>query len=156
MHLTQLLLALPFLHLSQTVGVRAAVLTRDAKSRTGSSTSHIEDSYWYDWGIYGPFPRRGYESFGAESPWPNLVRQDESCQNPDDGYIFLGPRGRYVPRPGPVMMDNFGNLVWLDTRWEQAMDVRVQRYAEENYITFWTGGSTGTGDFGLCKFIMVR
>lgn len=133
----------------------ASIAHRSASHAVSQPESHIETSTWYDWGMYGPYPRQSYQSFGAESPWPNVLQQSKRCQNKDDGYLFLGPRGKYVPRPGPVMIDNDGNLIWLDHRWEQAMDVKVQRYRDEDYITFWTGKSTGTGDFGLGSFIMV-
>jgi hypothetical protein len=53
------------------------------------------------------------------------------------------------------MIENDGSLIWLDTRWDQAMDVTVQRYEDEDYITFWTGDGSSDGDFGLGTFIMV-
>ncbi|KAI5464832.1 ASST-domain-containing protein [Mariannaea sp. PMI_226] len=105
---------------------------------------------WYDWGYYGAFPRKGYQSFGAQSPWPALARTDERC---DDGYIFIEPRGQYVETPGPVILDNAGNLVWMQTRWGQAMDLKVQRYQGRDYITFWHGTDNGT--FGEGYYLML-
>ncbi|KPM39689.1 hypothetical protein AK830_g6883 [Neonectria ditissima] len=105
---------------------------------------------WYDWGYYGSFPHRNYESFGAQSPWPALVRTDPRC---DDGYIFIEPRGLYVETPGPVILDNAGNLVWMQTIWGQAMDLKVQRFQGKDYITFWHGTDNGT--FGEGYYLML-
>ncbi|KAF7552463.1 hypothetical protein G7Z17_g4296 [Cylindrodendrum hubeiense] len=113
------------------------------------SSSKISTS-WYDWGYYGSFPHRDYKSFGAQSPSPLLVRTDERC---DDGYVFVEPRGVYVETPGPVMLDNAGELVWMQTLWGQAMDVKVQSYKGKDYITFWHGTDNGT--FGEGYYLML-
>ncbi|CAM1502369.1 Fc.00g043530.m01.CDS01 [Cosmosporella sp. VM-42] len=112
--------------------------------------TYVKASTAYDWGYYGAFPQMSYESFGAQSPFLNLVRTDERC---DDGYIFVEPRGHYVDTPGPVMLDNDGNLVWMQTQWGQAMDVKVQRYQGRDYITFWHGSDNGT--FGEGYYLML-
>ena len=109
-----------------------------------------EHSALYDWGYYGAFPQMDYESFGAKSIRPNLIQTDERC---DDGYIFVEPRGHFVDTPGPVMLDNNGNLVWMQTGWGQAMDVKVQQFEGRNYITFWHGSDNGT--FGEGYYLMV-
>jgi hypothetical protein len=54
----------------------------------------------------------------------------------DYGYIFLGPRGRSVTNPGPVILDAGGNVVWVGTQFDQATDVKVQRYRGQDYLTF--------------------
>ncbi|KAK1765243.1 hypothetical protein QBC33DRAFT_544979 [Phialemonium atrogriseum] len=41
----------------------------------------------------------------------------------------------------------------MDTRWGQAMDVKVQAYKGNNYITLWHGGDNGA--FGKGFRIMV-
>ncbi|RSL86363.1 hypothetical protein CEP51_002854 [Fusarium floridanum] len=105
---------------------------------------------WFDWGWYGAYPHRNYESFGAQSPWPLVVKTDERC---DNGYIFAEPRGFYVDTPGPVVLDNDGNLVWMETRWGEAMDVKVQRFNGKDYITFWHGTDNGT--FGEGYYLML-
>ncbi|KAH7175838.1 ASST-domain-containing protein [Dactylonectria macrodidyma] len=105
---------------------------------------------WYDWGYYGSFPHRNYQSFGAQSPRPALVQTNERC---DDGYIFIEPRGAYVGTPGPVVLDNAGELVWMQTLWGQAMDLKVQRFKGNDYITFWHGTDNGT--FGEGYYLML-
>lgn len=118
---------------------------------TAALDNHFEASTLYDWGYYGGFPRMSYQSFGAQSPRPNLVQTSRRC---DDGYIFIEPRGHFVDTPGPVMLDNNGNLVWMQTRWGQVMDVKVQRFQGKDYIAFWHGSDSGT--FGTGQYVMVR
>lgn len=130
-----------------------AVTSLPSASASGLATRGNDDNIsasWYDWGYYGSFPRKNYKSFGAQSPRPALVQTDDRC---DDGYIFVEPRGVYVETPGPVVMDNAGNLVWMQTQWGQAMDVKVQQYKGKDYITFWHGSDNGT--FGEGYYLMV-
>ncbi|KAJ4327521.1 hypothetical protein N0V84_002049 [Fusarium piperis] len=106
-------------------------------------------SSWFDWGWYGAYPHSSYESFGAQSPWPLVVKTNDRC---DSGYIFAETRGFYVDAPGPVILDNAGNLVWMETLWGEAMDVKVQRFNGKDYITFWHGTDNGT--FGEGYYLM--
>lgn len=135
--------------MSASLGLLISQLTY-ADAYSSNRPLHIEKSYWYDWGWYGGYPSTSYESFGAESPFVNLVEQDDRC---DDGLIFIEPRGKYVETPGPVILDNDGNLVWTQTKWGQAMDLKVQTYKEKDYITFWRGTDSGT--FGTGSYLMV-
>lgn len=107
-------------------------------------------SYWYDWGLYGAYPRQSYESFSSASPWVNILQSDERC---DAAYTFIEPRGDSVPYPGPVILDNEGSLVWMETKYGQAMDLKVQKYKGEDYITFWHGGDSGW--FGRGYYLML-
>ncbi|KND86929.1 hypothetical protein TOPH_08417 [Tolypocladium ophioglossoides CBS 100239] len=115
-----------------------------------SSEPYFEASTWYDWGLHGACPRQSYQSFGGRSPKLNLARRDSRCH---DGLVFLEPRGVYVDMPGPVIVDNEGNLVWLPTLWGEAMDVKVQRFNGSNYITF--RHRTDSGTFGEAGYIML-
>ncbi|KYK60239.1 hypothetical protein DCS_01376 [Drechmeria coniospora] len=101
------------------------------------AAAHFEASPWFDWGWHGAYPRQSYRSFGAQSPKPNLLRRSDECDG--SGLVFVEPRGVYVEAPGPVILDNDGNLVWTETRWGQAVDLKVQRYRNHDYITFWHG-----------------
>ncbi|KAF7561256.1 hypothetical protein G7046_g2865 [Stylonectria norvegica] len=124
--------------------------TTASASANRRSKTHAEASTAYDWGYYGAYPQIGYESFGAGSVWPNIDQKDARC---DGGYIFIEPRGHSVETPGPVILDNKGNLVWMQTAWGQAMDVKVQRYRGKDYITFWHGSDNGT--FGEGYYMML-
>lgn len=115
-----------------------------------STSISADHSYWYDWGVYGAYPQRTYESFGAASPWTNILKYDSRC---DDGHVFIGPRGLSVPTPGPIILDKKGDLVWMETKWGQAMDLKVQSYQGNDYITFWTGTDNGT--FGEGHYLML-
>lgn len=114
----------------------------------GAVAAH--NSYWYDWGLYGAYPRLSYESFPLASPWVNLVQTSAQCE---DGYTFVEPRGLSVPHAGPIILDNDGNLVWMETKYGQAMDVKVQTYRGQDYITFWHGGDSGW--FGKGYYLML-
>lgn len=117
---------------------------------TAASSVAAHNSFWYDWGLYGAYPRRSYESFSSASPWVNLVKSSDKCE---DAYTFIEPRGNSVPLPGPVILDNHGNLVWMETKYGQAMDVKVQTYQGNHYITFWHGGDSGW--FGRGYYLMI-
>lgn len=116
------------------------------------AASNVDSSYWYDWGLHGSYPSKSYESFGAKSPLFNIVRDDDRC---GDGLLFMEPRGGYVETPGPVVVDARGELVWTETRWGQAMDVKVQSYKGKDYITFWIGEDVGTFAGGTGTYLMV-
>lgn len=66
----------------------------------------------------------------------------------------MGPRGLAVATPGPIVYDTRGHLVWMDTRWGEAMDVKVQRYGGADYLTFWHGTDNGT--FGEGQYYMLN
>ncbi|KAH6894196.1 ASST-domain-containing protein [Thelonectria olida] len=129
------------------VALLPSALASDLIARNGNENLDVS---WYDWGYYGAFPRKSYKSFGAQSPRPALVQTNERC---DDGYTFIEPRGAYVATPGPIMLDNAGNLVWMQTQWGQAMDLKVQKYKGKDYITFWHGSDNGT--FGEGYYLML-
>ncbi|POR32161.1 Uncharacterized protein TPAR_07616 [Tolypocladium paradoxum] len=127
--------------------IGAAGLGHGAETR---SEPYFEASTWYDWGLYGAYPRQSYQSFGGTPPKLNLVQRHSRCH---DGLVFLEPRGVYVDMPGPVIVDNDGSLVWMQTAWGEAMDVKVQQFNGSNYITFWHGTDNGT--FGDGGYIML-
>lgn len=115
-----------------------------------SASVVADNSYLYDWGVFGAYPRNHYKSFDSASPWPNVLKSDPRC---DAGYLFIEPRGSSVAKPGPVILDKNGNLVWTEQKWGQAMDVKVQNYQGNDYITFWTGSDNGT--FGSGNYLMI-
>lgn len=126
------------------------LLTLFSASIAVANSIAAHDSYWYDWGLYGAYPRRSYKSFSSASPWLNIVKSDQRCE---DGYSFIEPRGESVPSPGPIILDNEGNLVWMETKYGQAMDLKVQNYKGKDYLTFWHGDDSGW--FGRGYYLML-
>ncbi|KAH8195444.1 hypothetical protein TruAng_010396 [Truncatella angustata] len=90
----------------------------------------------YDWGIYGLHPRQTFKSFDLRPPLVNFLQWDEEC---DFGYTLLTPRGTLVWKPAPIILDGRGELVWMDDRFGEVMNLNVQEYKGEQYLTFWTG-----------------
>lgn len=92
----------------------------------------------YDLGLHGIYPRQHFHSVALEPPAPKITEWDSRC---DSGNLFLTPRGPSVTGParGPVILDTRGNLVWMDTdRFHEAMNLNVQKYKGQDYLTFWT------------------
>ena len=46
----------------------------------------------------------------------------------DGGYILIGPNGPSVDKPGPVILDTNGELVWMTDEWGLIMNLNVQQY----------------------------
>ena len=97
----------------------------------------FKSPFLYDWGFYGVFPRSSYKSFKGTAPLLNFLRWNRDCD--DGGYYLLSPRGSMVSKPGPVMFDPRGNLVWTDDSFGVVTDFKVQSYKGKSYLTFWSG-----------------
>jgi hypothetical protein len=95
-----------------------------------------------DNGTFGYYPIRTYATEeGLSSPQTNFLQWNQRC---DDGrYYFVTPRGWSIPDPGPMILDERGELVWthhFDNKFGgQAYDLQVQQYRGEDYLTFWLG-----------------
>ena len=95
-----------------------------------------------DNGTYGYYPIRTYVTAeGIESPQTNYLQWTPQC---DDGlYNFITPRGWGLPTPGPMILDNWGELVWAkhfdNSYGGQAYDFKVQEFESDTYLTFWLG-----------------
>jgi len=108
-------------------------------------------SFLYEFGFLGAHPTTPFRSFGIAPPEVNHLRWDPRCE---DGYVLLSPRGHFYPEPGPLIYDNRGNLIWIEKDWGMVMDLNVQRYRDQHYLTFWVGKDDGTR--GLGSYYMVR
>ena len=104
----------------------------------------------FELGVYGVYPRRDYVSTDLRSPRGRRVKWEDSCNG---GYILLGPNGLSVEKPGPIMLDTNGELVWMSEAWGPTMNFNVQKYKGENYLTFWYGHKTGGNGYG--DFVML-
>ena len=81
----------------------------------------------------------------------NTVQWDEQCAQ---GYTLLSLRGTMVPNPAGVMLDGHGDLIWMDESFgPYVMNMKVQEYRGEHYITFWSGNIDS--GFGLGTYYMV-
>lgn len=107
------------------------------------------NSLWYDAGLYGAYVDHHYASSDHVPPKVNFLQR----QHCDSTFTFISPRGRSVPKPGPIILDSEGELVWMEDRFGQAMDFRVQQYRGEDYLTFWAGTDSGT--HGTGSYYMV-
>ncbi|KAI5195405.1 hypothetical protein E4T39_08240 [Aureobasidium subglaciale] len=92
----------------------------------------------YDIGLQGLYPRRRFHTVDFEAPAPKITRWDSRC---DYGSLFITPRGPWVSGAarGPAILDPKGDLVWMDnTEFTQSMNLNVQRYKGQDYLTFWS------------------
>ena len=105
---------------------------------------------FFDLGVYGAFRYNTYVSFNLTSPRFTTPFWDDQC---DDGsYVLLTPKGGSVPHAGPVIVDTRGNLVWMSNKFNDSMNLNVQAFNGENYLTMWAGskhGSQGRGIYHL-------
>lgn len=75
------------------------------------------------------------------APVTNFMQWNERCN--DGSLYFLTPRGWGIQNPGPMILDEQGNLIWAkhfaNKFGGQAYDFMVQKYQGEDYLTFWLG-----------------
>ncbi|KAI5202138.1 hypothetical protein E4T39_04883 [Aureobasidium subglaciale] len=118
--------------------------TQDLSGTSWSSTA-------YEWGLLGRYPQQSFKSAPLRPPLTNTVRWDEQCAQ---GYTLLSLRGTAVSDPAAIMLDGHGDLVWMDESFgPYVMNLKVQVYKGEQYLTFWSGDiSLG---FGLGTYYMV-
>jgi len=118
-------------------------------------TQDLSDTSWsskaFEWGLLGRYPQQSFKSSPFRPPRMNTVRWDEQCAQ---GYTLLSLRGTAVSSPAGIMLDGRGYLVWMDeTFGPYVMNLKVQEYKGEQYLTFWSGDiSLG---FGLGTYYMV-
>ena len=111
-----------------------------------------------DNGSHGYYPGRTYVTAeGVKSPDTQFVQWSPEC---DDGLnYFLTPRGHSIPRPGPVILDRRGELIWgqhfANSYGGEAYNFLVQNYKGEDYLTFWLGDDRIRGH-GSGFYYMVR
>ncbi len=71
-----------------------------------------------------------------------ITKWDGRCDTGGD-VVLISPRGIYVPNPGPVILDTHGELVWIESKYGQVMNLQIQAYKGQDFITFWSGTSHG-------------
>lgn len=110
-----------------------------------------------DNGTLGYYPTWSFKTEGDTfAPRINWLQWDSQCN--DGTYYFLTPRGWGIERPGPMILDWRGDLVWTKhfaNEWGgQAYDFMVQHYQGQEYLTFWTGDDRVRGH-GSGSYMMV-
>ena len=102
---------------------------------------------FYDLAAYGAYPVEEFVSFDLPSSHPNLVKWDDQC---DSGNVFVTLNGASIAHPGPSVLDARGGLIWTTDEYGTVLNMRLQWYKGEKYITFWAGqkdGSMGQGSY---------
>lgn len=110
------------------------------------------NALWFDAGFYGAYVDETYQSCDYVSPKLSFLRTDSRC---DQSYIFMGLRGDSVPKPGPAIFDAQGALVWMEEKYGQVTDVKVQRYRSQEFLTFWAGTAFRGHGHGEGRYYMV-
>jgi len=119
---------------------RADSVAHDESNHASASPPEYNEAA--DNGTFGYYPYRTYATVEEiTSPQINFLQWDPRC---DDGfYHFITPRGWSLSNPGPMILDNYGELVWsrhFDNKFGgQAYDFMVQTYQGQDYLTFWLG-----------------
>ncbi|KAJ5222088.1 uncharacterized protein N7469_010975 [Penicillium citrinum] len=96
-------------------------------------------------GFDGHWPVQSYRSAGVFGPILNYWQDSPACKNGQ--YTILAPRGDAVQRPGPMILDEEGHLVWFKD-YPTTYNANVYLYKGEPYLTFWAGDDSirGHGD----------
>jgi hypothetical protein len=95
-----------------------------------------------DNGSFGYYPTHSFNTAKElNSPQTNFLQWNTQC---DDGHLYLiTPRGWGIQNPGPMLLDERGDLIWakhFDNEFGgQAYDAMVQAYQGQDYLTFWLG-----------------
>lgn len=110
-----------------------------------------------DDGSQGKFPVQRFVSTHLTAPVANFAHWDPRC---DDGkYYMITPRGDSISNPSTTILDARGNLIWTshfpNNYGGQTYDLRVHRYRDQDYLTFWVGDDRIRGH-GQGHFYMVR
>ncbi|OJK00134.1 hypothetical protein ASPACDRAFT_13246, partial [Aspergillus aculeatus ATCC 16872] len=109
-------------------------------------------SQLYDQGRMGSWPTELFRSTTTVGLAVNWVQTSPRCKVAGE-YYLLAPRGASVHRPGPMILDPDGHLVWT-REYGQTYNLNVQRYRGQEYLTFWVGSDADVGH-GRGTYFMV-
>lgn len=104
------------------------------------------DSFVFDIGAFGAYPAETYASFHLGGPKARHPVWDPVC---DQGLVLMTPNGPSVARPGPVILDSRGELVWMSDGFGTTANLKVQHYKGEDYLTLWSGEKAATSGKGV-------
>lgn len=108
----------------------------------------------YAQGKLGAYPVSTYLTTDLVAPRMNKISTSSLCK--EGLYTMLTPRGHAVSEPGPVILDEDGNLVWAKkmSHIGQSYGLTVQQYKNQSFLTFWAGDD-GVGGHGAGNYYMV-
>jgi len=109
----------------------------------------------FDNGDYGAYPNRTYITESTViSPQLNILQADERCN--DGLYTMISLRGDSVMLKGqsPMIHDQKGDLIWMNATYGETFGLTVQRYKDQDYLTFWQGDDS-VGGHGEGYYYMV-
>ncbi|PYH46281.1 arylsulfotransferase family protein [Aspergillus saccharolyticus JOP 1030-1] len=121
-------------------------------------------SLLYAQGRMGSWPTELFQSTTTVGLAVNWMQEDPRCRpklahngmgdgEGEEYYYLLAPRGTSVHKPGPMILDSQGHMVWTKA-YGQTYNVNVQRYKGREYLTFWVG-SDGDGGHGAGVYYML-
>lgn len=101
---------------------------------------------------YGDYPFQTFESTDLTPPAVSRKVDSPACH--DGLFTFLTPRGKGVNEGrGMVILDDEGELVWMQKTEGQPYNLDVQEYKGAPHLTYWLGDDTvgghGEGDYYL-------
>lgn len=102
---------------------------------------HPSELSWADLGLGSSM--RHYASFDLQSPVPQFLQSDARCE---PGYVFFTPGGH-----SPMILDSKGDLVWTIESSAATQNFRVQRYRQQDYLTYWAGKPFGPGYYYMVR-----
>jgi len=102
---------------------------------------------------YGYYPFRSYHTTDLLAPAVRKLVDSPQCH--DGLYTFFTPRGYSIQAPGPMIVDNNGDMVWAKSTEGQAYDLVVHNVKGEQFLTYWNGDDRIRGH-GQGDYYMVR
>ncbi|KAI1343487.1 Arylsulfotransferase-domain-containing protein [Xylariaceae sp. FL0016] len=97
----------------------------------------------FDAGTYGGFPNQTFKTTSATAPLLNVKTWNKNATD-DTPYILI--TGQYSSGNGPYLQNgpliyrtDDLSLVYVNTTWNESLNVAVQSYKGEDYLTYWEG-----------------
>lgn len=107
----------------------------------------------FDEGLLGELIVEDYKSSDIQGIKPNFIPHLGNCTG-DGLYATLSLRGAAIPKPGPVLLDDQGALVWT-AKYVEPYNLAVQQYRGKQYLTFWVGDDKVKGH-GSGEYFMLN
>ncbi|KAI9656142.1 MAG: hypothetical protein M1831_004713 [Alyxoria varia] len=107
----------------------------------------------FDSGELGIYVELSFNSSDLRAPQLNIQQWSDGCDS-DDSYYFLTPRGLLVGRTGPTILDSHGHMIWRREDFGMTYDFKVQRYKDQDVLTFWSGDDTVVGHGSGFQYIL--